>query len=147
MKKGFRLSSTFVNVFSTIGLGKSFTGNRFDYILSCFTHAHFSHVRYFIQIIMYIIMFTVHLGGGMWGLLAAPLLNKNDGILYVGDKLSFKLLGWNILGGVVIIAWSALFSSLLFLSLKFFKKLKVTPEVEAKGNLKKRMFFNDFYVE
>lgn len=83
----------------------------------------------------------------MWGLLAAPLLNKNDGILYVGDKLSFKLLGWNILGGVVIIAWSALFSSILFLSLKFFKKLKVTPEVEAKGNVKKRMFFNEFYVE
>lgn len=110
-------------------------------------HIFLMYAGYFIHLIMYIIMFTVHLGGGMWGLLAAPLLNKNDGILYVGDKLSFKLLGWNILGGVVIIAWSALFSSILFLSLKFFKKLKVTPEVEAKGNFKKRMFFNEFYVE
>ena len=95
---------------------------------------------FLMYVIMYIIMFTVHLGGGMWGLLAAPLLNKNDGILYVGDKLSFKLLGWNILGGVVIIAWSALFSSILFLTLKFFKKLKVTPEVEAKGNFKSGCF-------
>ena len=76
----------------------------------------------------------------MWGLLSAPLLNKNGGILYIGDKLSFKLLGWNILGGVVIIAWSALFSALLFLTLKFFKKLKVTPEVEAKGNSRKDKF-------
>ena len=75
----------------------------------------------------------VHLGGGMWGLLSAPLFNKYNGILYVGDKLSFKLLGWNLLGGITIIAWTALFSSILFLSLKFFNKLKVTPEVELKG--------------
>ena len=87
----------------------------------------------------------VHLGGGMWGLLSAPLLNKHDGILYVGDKLSFKLLGWNILGGVVIIAWSALFSSILFLSLKFFKKLKVTPEVEAKGNVRETYFYDNIF--
>ena len=90
------------------------------------------------RLTMYVIIFPVHLGGGMWGLLSAPLLNKHDGILYVGDKLSFKLLGWNILGGVVIIAWSALFSSILFFTLKFFKKLKVTPEVEAKGSLSKK---------
>ncbi|XP_028412173.1 putative ammonium transporter 1 [Dendronephthya gigantea] len=76
---------------------------------------------------------SVHLGGGMWGLLAAPLLDKNDGILYVGDKLSFKILGWNLLGGVAIIVWSALISAILFLSLRFFKKLKVTAEAEAKG--------------
>lgn len=78
----------------------------------------------------------------MWGLLAAPLLDKHVGILYVGDKLSFKLLGWNILGGVAIIAWSALFSAILFLSLKFFKKLKVTAEAEAKGDLYDR---HDFF--
>lgn len=75
----------------------------------------------------------------MWGLLAAPLLNKNDGILYVGDKHSFKVLGWNILGGVAIIVWTALFSTVLFLTLKFFKKLKVAPDVEGKGKLKVKM--------
>lgn len=71
----------------------------------------------------------------MWGLLSAPLFNKYDGILYVGDKLSFKLLGWNLLGGISIILWTALLSSVLFLTLRFFKKLKVKPEVELKGKV------------
>ena len=69
----------------------------------------------------------------MWGVVSAPIFNKDGGILYVGDKLSFKILGWNLIGGVCIIAWTAFFSAILFNSLKFFKRLRDTHEVESKG--------------
>lgn len=76
---------------------------------------------------------TVHLGGGIWGVLSVPIFNKESGILYTGSLLSFRSFGWNLLGVVVIMAWSAALAFLLFIILHVTKQLRVSEEIELKG--------------
>lgn len=76
---------------------------------------------------------AVHLGGGIWGVLAAPIFNKDTGILYAGDGHSFLLLGWNLVGLIAINAWSVLLSFLFFFTLRLFKMLRVSDEIQLKG--------------
>lgn len=76
---------------------------------------------------------AVHLGGGIWGVLSAPIFNKESGILYTGSLVSFRGFGWNLLGVIVIMAWSASLAFLLFIILHVTKQLRVSEEIELKG--------------
>lgn len=76
---------------------------------------------------------AVHLGGGIWGVLSAPIFNKESGILYSGSLLAFRGFGWNLLGVLVIMAWSAALSFVLFIILHLTKQLRVPEEIELKG--------------
>lgn len=80
-------------------------------------------------------VFTVHLGGGIWGVLSVPIFNKESGILYSGSLLSFRGFGWNLLGVIVIMAWSAALAFLLFIILHLTKQLRVSEEIELKGEI------------
>ena len=76
---------------------------------------------------------AVHLGGGLWGVLTAPIVHKNVGILYNWSELSFQLFFWNIIGTTVIIAWTMLLCGALFFALKFVGLLRVSQEHEDEG--------------
>ncbi|CAH3160543.1 unnamed protein product [Pocillopora meandrina] len=76
---------------------------------------------------------AVHLGGGFWGVLSVPIFNKDSGIFYDGSGHSFRLFGWNLLGVLVIMAWSAALSLILFVALRVTKQLRVSAEIEEKG--------------
>ena len=53
--------------------------------------------------------------------------------MYTGSMLSFRGFGWNLLGVLVIMAWSAALSFLLFIILHLTKQLRVPEEIELKG--------------
>lgn len=76
---------------------------------------------------------TVHLGGGLWGVLSVPIFNKESGIFVKGNELAFRAFGWNLLGVLVIMAWSAAWAIILFFALHLFKQLRVSEEIELKG--------------
>ena len=76
---------------------------------------------------------AVHLGGGIWGVLSVPIFNKESGIFYAGDEHSFRLFGWNLLGVIVIILWSVVLAAILFITLRLTKQLRVSEEIELKG--------------
>ena len=72
-------------------------------------------------------------GGGIWGVLAAPIFNKDTGIFYPADEHSFRLFGWNLLGLLAINAWCVLPSFTFFFTLHLCKMLRVSEEMELKG--------------
>ncbi|XP_028414397.1 putative ammonium transporter 1 [Dendronephthya gigantea] len=76
---------------------------------------------------------AVHYGAGFWGVIAVTLFNKESGVFYDWDELAFKRLGWNLLGAIVISAWSLIWGLIIFMSLKLFKILRVPSEIEIKG--------------
>lgn len=76
---------------------------------------------------------AVHLGGGLWGVLSVPIFNKESGIFVKGNELAFRAFGWNLLGVLVIMAWSAAWAIILFFALHLFKQLRVSEEIELKG--------------
>ena len=78
---------------------------------------------------------TVHLGGGIWGVLSAPIFNKDSGILYDGGLLSFRGFGWNLLGVIVIMIWSGSLAFILFLAMNLIGVLRVDKDIELKGKL------------
>merc|ERR1712106_133324 len=83
---------------------------------------------------------AVHGFGGFWGILAVPffmyanLEEGSRGILWDGHLAApWNVLGYNLLGGLVIMLWSSFWSTLLFGSLKFFRILRVSTDDEFKG--------------
>ena len=64
---------------------------------------------------------AVHMGSGMWGLVAAPLLLP-DGILYTASSASIMRLAWNMAGAGAFIAWQTVCGILMF------GFLKVSPD-------------------
>ncbi|XP_027047257.1 putative ammonium transporter 1 [Pocillopora damicornis] len=76
---------------------------------------------------------AVHFGGGFWGVLSVPIFNTESGIFYVGSEHSFCLFGWNLLGVLAIMAWSAALSFPMFFMLRISKQLRVSAEIEQKG--------------
>ncbi len=76
----------------------------------------------------------------MWGLLIGPLLRADDGgVFYAG---SFRMLLWNSVGILAIVAWNGIVCLLLFASLN---KVHIYCEVEAMAkeivNLSRRLDF------
>ena len=78
---------------------------------------------------------TVHLGGGIWGVLSAPIFNKDSGILCNGGLLSFRGFGWNLLGVIVIMIWSGSLAFILFFAMNLIGVLRVDKDIELKGQL------------
>ncbi|XP_032222678.1 putative ammonium transporter 1 isoform X2 [Nematostella vectensis] len=75
----------------------------------------------------------VHMGGGVWGVLAVPLFNYKTGILYRWNKYSFYAWAWNIVGLLAIMAWSAGCAALMFGFCHLIGKLRVPEDIERKG--------------
>lgn len=67
-------------------------------------------------------------------MLSVPIFNTESGIFYVGSEHSFCLFGWNLLGVLAIMAWSAALSFPMFFMLRISKQLRVSAEIEQKGN-------------
>ena len=69
--------------------------------------------------------------GGLLGLLCVPLLRGDGkGLLLAGSMESVRLLGWNIVGMLVIITWTGVTMGLVFYVLKKFNMLRVEIEDE-----------------
>jgi Amt family ammonium transporter len=69
--------------------------------------------------------------GGLLGLLCVPLLRGDGkGILLAGSMESVRLLGWNIVGMLVIITWTGITMGLVFYVLKKYNMLRVEIEDE-----------------
>lgn len=51
---------------------------------------------------------AVHLGAGLWAILAGPMFQRKVGCLYNGDKDAFQKFGWHLLGGIAIFVWTGL---------------------------------------
>lgn len=76
---------------------------------------------------------AVHLGGGLWGVLATPLFAQDGVFLDNFSTASWQSFGWNLLGVFVIIVWTAVLSLLLFGIMQAAGILRVSPEMEVKG--------------
>lgn len=66
-------------------------------------------------------------------MVAVTLFNKDGGLFYDWDELAFKKLGWNLLGAVVITAWSLFWGLAIFMSLRLLGILRVDRDIEIKG--------------
>ncbi|XP_078577341.1 putative ammonium transporter 1 [Branchiostoma floridae x Branchiostoma japonicum] len=76
---------------------------------------------------------AVHLGAGLWGVLAAPILARDVGLITADKEYALRLFGWNLLGVLVIMVWCAVVSALMFGTLKCLGILRVPPEIELRG--------------
>ena len=76
---------------------------------------------------------AVHLGGGLWGIIAAPLFATRLGVFYNWDARAFQFLLWNIIGALVICAWASVLTGVIFWIMRFAKVLRVSRETETMG--------------
>lgn len=72
----------------------------------------------------------VHGCGGIWGVLAVGLFDRDEGIFCGGDGYQ---LGIQIAGIVVIISWAMFWSGLYFLIMKKFNRFRVPEIYEVVG--------------
>jgi len=72
----------------------------------------------------------VHLGAGLWGVIAKPLFMTRgaDGILYGGSDEAWHMLGWNVLGVVMIMVWTGGTMLIVFGALKAAGMLRVSDD-------------------
>lgn len=75
---------------------------------------------------------AVHFGGGFWGLIATPFFS-HGGILYDGNIESALFLAHEMAGACAIIVWGVSASCVMFGTLKFLGKLRVSEQEERKG--------------
>lgn len=73
---------------------------------------------------------AVHCANGIWGTIAVGLLDRNDGLFYSGD---FKLLLIQLIGVLAVAAWTIVTMTVVFLAIKKFHGLRVTPAEEIGG--------------
>lgn len=72
----------------------------------------------------------IHMGCGSWGVVAVGWFHTENGILY---GHSGKTFGVNLLGIVVIFAWTAFWTILFFWLLKYINLQRITDEDEKDG--------------
>eukprot|EP00164_Ancoracysta_twista_P007463 GFYU01010598.1.p1 GENE.GFYU01010598.1~~GFYU01010598.1.p1 ORF type:complete len:440 (-),score=43.84 GFYU01010598.1:160-1479(-) len=85
----------------------------------------------------------VHLGGGLWGMIAVGLFAKKAQVqvLRGGDPTVYglfygggaELLGVQLCGAIVILAWATFWAYLIFRSLDYYGMLRVSHDVEITG--------------
>lgn len=76
---------------------------------------------------------AVHLGGGLWGVIAAPLFHKDVGVFHNWDETSFQFFCWSLIGGICVCAWTAAVMGPVLFGLRFINFLRVPEEVEREG--------------
>ncbi|XP_065838434.1 putative ammonium transporter 1 [Oscarella lobularis] len=76
---------------------------------------------------------SVHLGAGIWGVIAVGFFDFNRGLLYNWTRASVVQLMWNVVGLLAIIAWTAATSAILFGVLHTFNLLHLSRADELKG--------------
>lgn len=72
----------------------------------------------------------VHFANGVWGTIAVGLFDTENGVFYGGG---FRQLGVQALGVVAILAYVVVTMTIVFLLIKKFHGLRVTPEEEIGG--------------
>ncbi|CAH1780971.1 unnamed protein product [Owenia fusiformis] len=108
-------------------------------VISAFTFLAWSYLVAKLKIDDPLDAVAVHMGGGIWGLIATPILRRPDGVDTTGivfnpaGKEPWMGLAWNLAGLVSIAVWSLGCAAILFLILKFFKVLRVPAELELRG--------------
>ena len=83
----------------------------------------------------------IHLGGGVWGVMAVAFFAHTDrldflpngGILYAWDADAFLFMGVQLMGAAVISAWSFLFAAIIFLFFRVTGLFRVSKEEEIEG--------------
>lgn len=73
--------------------------------------------------------FSVHGACGAWGVLAVGLFDKDVGLFHGHTHGIWP----QILGLIVIVAWTAILSAIIFLTLNHFGRLRIDQEIEEKG--------------
>eukprot|EP00794_Sanderia_malayensis_P018265 gene18265-20085_t len=77
---------------------------------------------------------AIHLGGGIWGLLAGAFFNRPIGIFYDGTIDSFKLGGWHLAAAVAYFLWNGIVVCIVLLPFRLTNTLRYsTSEVFNKG--------------
>jgi ammonium transporter, Amt family len=85
---------------------------------------------------------AVHLGGGIWGILAVVIFANSNrildtipdgGILYSGSGDAFILFGIQCIGAAVIFAWSAAITTVMFVCFRLLGILRVSADQEEDG--------------
>lgn len=51
---------------------------------------------------------AIHLGSGLWAVIASPLFKQTTGIIYDPSKYNMQVFGWHFLGAMAIFVWSGL---------------------------------------
>nr|CAD7590152.1 unnamed protein product [Timema genevievae] len=75
---------------------------------------------------------AVHLGGGIWGLLAASIF-ANNGLIFGDIYRASMLLANRVLGALAIFTWTVATCSIMFGILKALNLMRVTAEQELQG--------------
>lgn len=75
----------------------------------------------------------VHLGSGSWGLVATALFDVHHGIIFYWNGPAFSALAVQMIGLLVIFAWSAAICLILLPFLKIFHLFRVSRETELMG--------------
>lgn len=86
---------------------------------------------------------AVHMGGGLWGLVAVALFQLDDGIVFGGNG---KVLAWNVAGALAIIGWVGGVCIIMFGSLRLFGWLRVPLEMEIQGEFVQYVCVCVFFV-
>ncbi|KAK3861884.1 hypothetical protein Pcinc_032195 [Petrolisthes cinctipes] len=73
---------------------------------------------------------AVHMGGGLWGLVAVALFQNDNGIVFGG---SGEVLAWNVAGALAIMAWAGGLCVIMFGSLRLVGWLRVPIDMEIQG--------------
>ncbi len=78
-------------------------------------------------------VFPVHCLGGVWGLFATGFFDNTQGALFHGAIKQGEFMGYQIVGIVVILAWTSLISIPTFLILRKLHLLRIDPAIEEIG--------------
>jgi len=103
-------------------------------IFSAFVYSFIHFAMLWLQIDDPLDAVAVHSGGGILGVLVTPLVIGEGGVFDAENGVTAMHQIWSQLVGILVItAWSAAISSLLFYILKLNNKLRVPREMELEG--------------
>ena len=103
-------------------------------IFAAFVYAFIPYAMIWLKIDDPLDAVAVHSGGGMLGVLVTPLVISKGGVFDAENGVTAMHQVWSQLVGILVItAWSAIVSSVMFYILKLNKKLRVSREMELQG--------------
>ncbi|XP_065341682.1 putative ammonium transporter 1 [Cloeon dipterum] len=100
--------------------------------LGAFVYLGLHHLTRKLKVDDVINVIPVHFGGGLWGILASPLL-KNDALPGLNGTQAGIYLGYNIIGMLAIAAWSMGCALIIFVPLKMMGLLRSSEHEEIIG--------------